>query len=325
MVHVQTNPPASPSHAPAGSADERLHDRLRGLVLLAGSVRGTDLSRALARSVLDLPVCEGLTIISAWARHADMLAAELSLVHLDVRVLIDRSSRPPAVPPGTGRARLSVVEDRNELRGTGGLLRDISTGFGESDLLLVAHANQIVLGDFSGAVRTLAETNADVALLIGEDGTDHGVMLVRCGALAGIRADGFIDFKEQALPALAKVHAVRAVAEHDATTLPVRTARKYLDALRRTGAKAIDPEHVDDRVLEDWSSTFTLIEPGATVHPSALVHDSVVLSGATVGENAVLVRCVVGEGAVVTRSRTICDQVIPAAARQGEGAREARR
>jgi hypothetical protein len=313
----------SPQPLPTPDADPavaRLRTGLRGLALLAGSVRGTDLSRSIARSVLDLPVGEGLTILSAWARHADALAADLGIESIEVRVLVDRGAIDPTTVRSLGRAHVSIREDRNELRGTGGLLRDVTGEFLPDDLLLIAHANQIVLGDFTGAVRTLAAAGADIALLIGEDGIDHGVMLVRCGALGPIRADGFVDFKEQALPAIAREFVVRAVAEHDATTLPVRTARKYLDAMRRTGAKAVDPEHLDEMVMDDWKSTFSVVEPGASVGAGVRLHDSVVLSGAKVGDGAVLVRCIVGEGAVVAPRVTLRDEIVPAPlAQTGEG------
>jgi NDP-sugar pyrophosphorylase family protein len=50
------------------------------------------------------------------------------------------------------------------------------------------------------------------------------------------------------------------------------------------------------------------VEPGATVSPSARIHDSVVLAGATVEPNAVVVRSVVA--GTVRRDREAVDQFV---------------
>src|SRR6185436_4056517 len=44
--------------------------QLRAVVLLGGSVRATELSASVGRSILDLPVDEGGSILNHWLMHA---------------------------------------------------------------------------------------------------------------------------------------------------------------------------------------------------------------------------------------------------------------
>jgi ADP-glucose pyrophosphorylase len=65
-----------------------------------------------------------------------------------------------------------------------------------------------------------------------------------------------------------------------------------------------------DQSSEDWQRRFAIIEPGATVHPTALVHDSVVLSGAQVGSRAAIIRSILGPKAVIASGQVVRDSVI---------------
>src|SRR5689334_11722744 len=70
----------------------RADARLRALVLLAGSVRQSDLGRVIRRSLLDLPVEGGRTVLSMWQASAEALAADAGLDSLPIRVAIDRGA-----------------------------------------------------------------------------------------------------------------------------------------------------------------------------------------------------------------------------------------
>src|SRR5687767_16000899 len=65
-------------------------------------------------------------------------------------------------------------------------------------------------------------------------------------------------------------------------------------------------------MAEDWSPLFSLVEAGATVDPSARIHDSVVLEGGVVEAGAVLVRSVVCPGGVLRRDRTAMETMVTA-------------
>jgi NDP-sugar pyrophosphorylase family protein len=65
-----------------------------------------------------------------------------------------------------------------------------------------------------------------------------------------------------------------------------------------------------DPLSEEWKSTFAIVEPGASVAPSARIHDSIILSGATVDAGAVVVRSVIGPGGIVRKDRKAVDQCV---------------
>jgi NDP-sugar pyrophosphorylase family protein len=177
-------------------------------------------------------------------------------------------------------------------------------------LILVANAAQVLLDPLPTIAAALDRQGADIAMVSHEDGTPSGVMLVTCKALRLIPATGFVDMKEQVLPLIASQFDVRVLRRHRPTGAPIRSLEDYVQALRlhhrRRSGKAV----LTDPLAEDWSATFSIVEPGATVDASARVHDSVVLAGAAVEPGAVLVRCVVCPGAVVRRDTTEVDRVI---------------
>lgn len=285
-------------------------EHLRSIVLLGGAVRQSDLSRSISRSVLDLPVRDGLTLLDHWREQAEALAQVEELHELPLRVMIDRTSIAPRPAADNGLVRTSIESDAADLRGTGGLLRDLSMGYQPEDVVLVVNACQVLLEPLTDLYAALAEANGDINLIAHEDGTPVGVMLLSCRALQGIKDKGYIDFKEQALPELAKRFDVRVVTRSEPTAKPIRTLGTYLTALWMAHRAAAGLTTVADPFFEDWSDNFAIIEPGAVVEPSARIHDSVVLSGARVGAGATLVRSVVCPGAVVRAGDVIGDRIV---------------
>jgi NDP-sugar pyrophosphorylase family protein len=149
-----------------------------------------------------------------------------------------------------------------------------------------------------------------VAVISHDDGTPSGIMLVTRKTLRMLPSTGFVDMKEQGLPLIAGKYEVRVVKRRRPTGLPVRSLEGYIQALhyyhrRRSGTPA-----AADPLAEDWSPSFSLIEPGATVDPTARIHDSVVLAGAIVEPGAVLVRSVACPGTIVRRDRTAVDRLV---------------
>lgn len=288
--------------------------RLRGLLLLAGSVRPSDLSRAIDRSLLDLPVEPGYSLLAAWRDHAAALAGALGLPRLPVRVIIDRAGREPTVPEAAEGVPLTVERDAAEYRGTGGVLRDAAAAYEPDDLLLIANGAQILFQSPEEQVRAMLRDEAHVNLTAHADGTPVGLMLVACAALGGIPRIGFVDFKEQVLPRLTERHEVRVVRRQHPVGHPVRTLDGYLAGLRAWHRRRRGCSALAGPFDEDWVGTFSVIEPGARVDPTARVHDSVVLAGGRVEAGAVVVRSLVCPGAVVRAGRIVADRLVAGAA-----------
>lgn len=303
---------ARPTTEHRSPAQVALMSRMRAVVVLAGSMRPTRLRRAAGRFVMDLPVDGERTVLDCWHDQVTALAEYFDLERLPVRVMIDHAT--PAArtssPERTGPVELRIERDPLEFRGTGGLLRDLTSDYGDEELVLVAGSPQLLLQPLSEVVETLASVEGDVRLLAEPDGTPGGLMLIRCGVLRGLPAVGFIDLKEQALPMIAEAHRVMVARHEGPCGASVRTLATYLDALRQYHRRLQGLPVERGSLHEDWQPAFKLIEPGARVDPSAVIHDSVVLSGALVESSAVLVRSVVAPGGYVPAGESVVDRLV---------------
>ena len=297
------------------SADSEPDDaplsRLRAMILLGGAVRANPLVAATGRSVLDLPLDESGSVLNFWLKQGADVARVAGIEKLPVRVMVNQMSPDPCSADVKYLGAFRVERDLSEYRGTGGVLHDLARDYHDDDLLLVANAAQVLLDPMSRVLMALRRKRADVAVISHDDGTPSGIMLVRRKTLRMLPATGFVDMKEQGLPLIASQYDVRVVRRRRPTGLPIRLLDGYVQALhyyhrRRAGAHGsmIDP------LAEDWTPAFSLIEPGASVDPSARIHDSVVLAGARVEAGSVLVRSLVCPGAVIRRDRTAVDEVI---------------
>jgi N-acetylglucosaminyldiphosphoundecaprenol N-acetyl-beta-D-mannosaminyltransferase len=281
--------------------------RLKGLILLGGMVRQTAFGGSLGRSPFDLPVGNGKTILTRWLGEAAAVAKTFGLDSLPVRLLVDLNAQEPRSAIGVaGSEHYRMERDTSEYRGTGGLLANISVDYDDDDMILVGNATQVLLDPLSALTLSLMKTRGVVSLIGHRDGEPSGLMLITCRTLRLIPRIGFVDMKEQALPIIASKHDVRVVQCRRPTGLAIRTLSDYIAALRAvnqpTRAAATDPW------AEDWKSTFAIVEPGATVASSARIHDSVVLAGANIEANAVVVRSVVA--GTVRKDRVAVDQYV---------------
>jgi hypothetical protein len=298
-------------------AGATLGSGFRAVILLAGSVRATELSRGVERSLLDLPIAGGETVLSQWHAQVAALATRLEIPSLPVRVIINRTGAVPRPVAPTARTTLSIEQERSEYRGTGGVLRDVAECYGEHERVLVANAAQVLTGSLVEIASELLADDADISLVAHDDGTPSGLVMVRCGVLTAIRPSGFVDFKEQVLPRLAAAgRSIRVFRRSRPTGIPVRTLDGYLSGLRAHTRLRSGRSAVHDPFDEDWSPTFSLVEDGAHVAPRATIHDSVVLAGGRVGSGAVVVRSVVCPGGMVRPGDTVADQIVASSARE---------
>ena len=281
---------------------------LRAVVLLAGTVGENRLHRATGRNLVDLPVTQSDTLLDLWRRELLDLANRHTLSALPVRVMLGRQASPVTLKGSPEPLIMRMEQDPFDYRGTGGLLSDLAREYEDDQFILVANAAQVLLHSVADMAQALAKRNVDIALLADPAGVPGGLMLIRCGCLRGIQPVGYVDLKEQALPTIAKSFDVRVVRLDQPMGMPIRTQRHYLDALRtyyrlasgQVGAVALWQE-------EDWQASFGLVESGAQVAQSATIHDSVVLRGAVVEPDAVVVRSIVCESAVVARGVSAMD------------------
>jgi N-acetylglucosaminyldiphosphoundecaprenol N-acetyl-beta-D-mannosaminyltransferase len=318
---------ANPAAAVAGSESDRFNQRarrmtsatvhgdnslrrLKAVVLLGGHVRPTPLSSSIGRSLLDLPLVENGSVLNHWLNHAGELARAVGLEKLPVRVMVDRSSPEPISAAVKYFGTFRVERDQSEYRGTGGVLRDLVQKYEPEDLILVANAAQILLDPLVALATTLDHRKGDIALISHRDGTPSGIMLVSCKTLSLISETGFIDLKEQAMPAIAQKYAVDVVHRRRPTGLPIRSVSDYITAMRYYHMRRAGKTTLTDPLAEDWQPSFGMVEEGAVVDPTARIHDSVVLRGGVVESGSVLVRSFVCPSGLVRSNRTLVDEFV---------------
>lgn len=304
--HLSVSEPVAPASQAVHERD-RLGSRLAGVVLLAGSIRDSELSRGVGRSLLDLPLAASQSLLGRWCDAASHLAEQLGIDQLHVRVMLSPKSRPPVMPRNVNRIRLTIETDPRQYRGTGGLLRDLADAYDGDERLLVSTGTQVLTGSLSDLAMALARAG-DVALLTDTSGEAAELLLASCRALSSIRGSGFVDLKEQALPDLANRVDVRVVAA-PVKSVSIRTLAGYVSAVRWAQRAESEKPQAHDPFAEDWFKTFGIVEDGGSVNGAAILHDSVVLSGGHVGVGAVVVRSVVCPGASVAPGSVVCDKV----------------
>ncbi len=302
---------ASDEAGGGGRAPGAAPPAVEAVVMLAGQVRANPLRRATGRGTLELPLAAGHTVLDEWIEQLDGYARRhAGRRPLPVRVMLDQEAdfgRRPGCPEALD---LNLERDPSRLRGTGGLLSDIARDYADDARLLVVHASQLPLRPLAGV---LAENpacgEADVTLMCTRDGQPSGIMLVRCGALRGLKGMGFIDLNEQALPRIAREAEVRVCRTPRPPTTSLRTTSGYLDTLRAYHGARSGSLEAPGPFAEGWRPAFQVIESGASVAPGAIIHDSAVLSGARVDAGAVVVRSVICPGTIIGPGRHVIDTV----------------
>jgi N-acetylglucosaminyldiphosphoundecaprenol N-acetyl-beta-D-mannosaminyltransferase len=318
---VPSHEPTPPSPKPAPTADQAptapasadvpaMLRAVKAVVLLGGAVRTSKLTAAIERSLLDLPLEDGRSILRHWQEEAGNLRRMIGAERLAVRVVVDHASAEPTPPDDNEGVHVRVERDSSSYRGTGGVLRDLSTQYADDDVLLVANAAQALLAPLADLAWSLAELEGDVSLISHADGTPSGLMLVRCRALRKVSQTGYVDMKEQALPAIARDFKVNHLYQTYATGMPIRTLAEYIAALQRRHRASVGEPPSSDPFAEDHRPTFAIAEAGAEIDPEARVHDSVVLEGAVVEAGAVVVRSIVCPGGMLAQGETAIDSLV---------------
>ncbi len=276
------------------------------LVLLAGSVREHPLVRVTKRPVLELPIARSYSVWDGWLSRTSEFRVACGRRDLPLLVATNQAIEPlralASRAPGT-----EVIADNEDIRGTGGALADIAGRFADGAFLLVSHANAILLAPLADLAQNLTAFGADIALLAGPKRAPEGIMLVRCGALRGISARGFVDFKEQALPQIARDRNVRVAYSASPAAARISDLPTYLHAIRCHHDPA-EASHETAPAESFQPHGFSVIEDGTTVDPSAKLHDAVVLRGSSVGPGSIIVRSVVAGNRNIPANAVVVDE-----------------
>lgn len=285
--------------------------RVGSFIVLCGSVRKTPLARNIGRSIVDLPLSDGTTIVDGHLESAARFAASKGMDRLLVRLLVDSESVPPREHGGIGAVECRVERDASPIRGVAGILADATRDCDPESYVAVINGSQVFRNPLDELIQSMVRKQADVAMVASSDGTPVGLWLIRCAVLRGVRGVGYVDLKEQALPEWLERWKVSVVEHRRPYSFRTRNITEYLAAVRLHATRSLHAGSVDeDPYREEWERTFAVVEPGAEVGAGAIIHDSVVLAGASVGKDAVIVRSVVCPGATVAAGERCVGRVI---------------
>jgi hypothetical protein len=278
------------------------------MILLGGWVRPTELSKAAGMNLLDLPIDKERTLLAQWVEESAALAEAWGVGCLPLRILLEHTSAMPTVPAIPERIALSLEHDPTEFRGTAGVLRDACAGYADEEWVVVANAGQVLFAPLVRLATCLASLEGEVAMAAHADGTPVTLMLLRCACLRHLPRIGYVDMKEQALPVIGQQYPIKVASYGELVCRGVRTRESYITALQ-----AVHRRSQQGPLGEAWRSDFEICQAGATLGPGVRLHNAVVLRGATVGREAVLVRSVAFPGAVVPAGTVVTDRLISAA------------
>ena len=287
--------------------DER---RFRAVAMLSGLIGPSELMGGVHRSVLDLPLDGKTYLLDHWQRQIGRVVERFCAGVLPVQIMVNDRTCLPVVRQAHKGVAIHIELDASQYRGTAGILHDLAAEHDDDDLLLVLTAGQLLTRPLEELVQMLVASDSDVALITHADGTPSGTMLVRSGVLRTVQPVGFVDMKEQALPRITQEHIVRAVEVAPSSALPIRTQADYVRALRWHHTAPERRQVLRDAFAETWRESFQVVEDGASVHPTAQLHDAVVLRGGKVESGATVIRSVVSEGGIVSAGTRVTDDVV---------------
>src|SRR5882724_12206284 len=73
--------------------------KLRGVILLGGSIPSNSLQNAIGRSIVDIPITSGERLLDNWRGHCSALAGFLGETRLPVRVVVNVNAPVPVSLP----------------------------------------------------------------------------------------------------------------------------------------------------------------------------------------------------------------------------------
>jgi hypothetical protein len=275
--------------------------------ILIGGLRRSDFEAAVGFRLACLPLSPAETLLEAWVgRLVGANASEVRIIS-DQRPDRQLSRETDFLRGRFGRTEVRFQREVASHRGTAGVLRDGCADLSDEDRVIWIEPHCLPPAD----LRPLVESIPPGTVGIGIAGRDHpaGAYLLPAGVLRQVSKIGYQDFKEQFVPALASL-GVRALPVPIASrAIRVHSRESYLEAIAAWSAPSrisVEAEVHPTSRIEGCS----VVMPGARIGADAVVLDSVVLDNAAVGEGAVVARSVVPLSRRVAPRSLAVDRVI---------------
>lgn len=280
--------------------------RLAAVVAWGPADREMPLVASTGRSVLDLPLSAGHTLLDELLDEVAGLGRRLGIAQIPTRLITNALGAKMLFGLANQHQGLSVEPHPLESRGTAGVLADLCKGYDADDFLLVLDGHQLLSEPLADLARELDSPSTSVSLFAHAEESPSAMMLIRCGCLRGISRLGRVEVHGQGLQQIAAGHRVEIVQRARTAGCFIRSLGLYIAALKRRHARIGAESDSHPAELQD----FSIVEKGAEVGAGVKLHDSVVLKGGCVEAGAIIVRSVICPGGVVKRRRTCVDSMI---------------
>ncbi len=286
---------------------------VRACIVLAGGLRPSRLVEAAGRSVLDLYLTPGQTVLDIWIDRLSLLP---SVDGQPVPIRVVHNAHVPAPWPVAGATNVRIEHDPLAYRGPAGVVADLCAGYDDHEQVLITDASRVPACDLASMVVEHLRTNADITVACNPDESPGGLYITRCRALRMISPIGFVDIKEQWLArATAAGLYVRVHCLSTPGALPLRTRTDFLVAARYANWQYCVGEGSSAALRRTGIDNYPylrVVGRGAAVASNARIHNSVIMPGAVVGRGALIVRSVVCSSALIEPGSYVAEAVVSA-------------
>lgn len=289
-------------------------DQSFAVIMLAGALQPCPLQQQLPIPLLCLPIGRRGSLLDAWLatiRRSGTCRRVEIVVNTEDDVQALRGLAANRVRHGSQPPTITVTVERSSWRGSAGLLRDVAGSIDDNEIVVAVEAHCLPPPSLEPLLHAL---NGEVKAVVGAGADDEpaGVYAFRQAALNSVRPIGYVDLKEQLLPALysqgTPVRLVR-IGEH---VIRLRDQIGYLNAvsasLNGMGPATMVSRRSSEAMIARSARIVSgsIVERGAVIEDQAIIHASVVLNEAVVESGAIVSRSIVGPRAVVpARARLI--------------------
>ena len=285
------------------------------VVMLAGSLRPSELARGTGLPPLCLPIGTRGTLLDYWLDQFDAAAwPERITIVVNTespKLAIESSLR--TMSSGRPLPTIDVIDDPPGWRGLAGLLYDIDARHPDGEIMMGVEANCLPPRSIRPAI---AAMTAGADAVVGRDtlGEASGFYAMTRATLQRVRRVGYADLKEQFLPSLHEAGLTVRAAALDGRVLRLRGRDAYLDAISRVARR----ENRTDALIDPTASVDStarllgpvIVRPGAVIGAGAVVQDSVVGSRAKIADRAIVCRSIIAPDTRVSARARVVDDIL---------------
>ncbi len=278
------------------------------VLLLCGGLSHPPLATALNAPLLTLPQTPNRNVLGCWIEAFTHAGLDIGRC----RLLTNTDGS-----PGTMLSPdIETLRDTGPYRGPAGVVRDAVDHLGAQGCCLIIESSRMLSEPtaLAGFVDACRKRKGVITVATNPDGSFSGMIAADTEAIRLIPGIGFIDIKEQWLPAASREGFEVRPHALDAPSYSIRTSKSYLEALRRLGW--FDQSSGTLVIGRGPQSIFgepyggSLIAESAEIAPDAVVSCSAVADGAVVESGAIVVRSIVGPRARIKKNELIIDTVV---------------